>query len=130
MAWRIAATDKQTVSYRVGKSNLILILRILVESAALYLTAELILLILYVRNNNAQYILLETITPIIGITFNAITIRITLRSQSTSSAHANEIHSSHRPTVGTPIIPLHPITVNITEETEYDLESQWPSERK
>ncbi|KAJ6519346.1 hypothetical protein C8R45DRAFT_18985 [Mycena sanguinolenta] len=130
MAWRIAAADRQTSSYRVTKNNLLPILRILIESAALYLTAEIILLILYVANSNAQFILLEIITPIIGITFNAITIRITLRSQSNSTVHANEITSStSRRPPGT--IPLHPmITVNITEQTDYDPESQWPLERK
>ncbi|KAF7367351.1 hypothetical protein MSAN_00797500 [Mycena sanguinolenta] len=130
MAWRIAAADRQTSSYRVTKNNLIPILRILVESAALYLTAEIILLILYVANSNAQYILLEIITPIIGITFNAITIRITLRSQSNQSVHVGEMTSSNsrRPPGN---IPLHPmITVNITEQTDYDPESQWPLEGK
>ncbi|KAJ6560357.1 hypothetical protein B0H19DRAFT_1290170 [Mycena capillaripes] len=65
MAWRIAATDRQSASFRVNKSNLGPIIRILVESAALYLTAELILLILYACNSNAQFILLEAITPIV-----------------------------------------------------------------
>jgi hypothetical protein len=65
VAWRIAATDKQSSSYRVGQGNLIPILRILVESAALYLAAEIILLILYACNSNAQFIALDAITPII-----------------------------------------------------------------
>jgi hypothetical protein len=65
MAWRIAVTDKQSAAYRVGEGNLIPILRILVESAALYLMAEIILLVLYTCNSNAQFILLETITPIV-----------------------------------------------------------------
>ncbi|KAJ6519377.1 hypothetical protein C8R45DRAFT_19776 [Mycena sanguinolenta] len=125
MAWRIADAEKQSSAYRTSKSNLIPILRILVESAALYLTAEIILLILYVANSNAQYIVLEAITPIIGITFNAITIRITVRSQSSSNAH--EFSSSNTPGRA---IPLRPISVNILERTEYDAESQWPLERK
>ncbi|KAJ7886734.1 hypothetical protein B0H13DRAFT_2342739 [Mycena leptocephala] len=124
MAWRIAATDKQSSFYRVGQGNLIPILRILVESAALYLAAEIILLILYACNSNAQFIALEAITPIIGITFNAITIRITLRSQISSTPGSQITADSHRPTIGS--IPLRHIAVNImnTRETDYDLESQ------
>ncbi|KAJ7129174.1 hypothetical protein C8R44DRAFT_699820 [Mycena epipterygia] len=90
MAWRIASTDRRASSYRVGQGNLEPILRILVESAALYLRVELILLVLYTCNNNAQFIALEAITPIIGITFNAIMIRITLRSQSSPSPSTPE----------------------------------------
>ncbi|KAJ7044837.1 hypothetical protein C8F04DRAFT_1174595 [Mycena alexandri] len=120
MAWRIAATDRKASSYRTGQGNLIPILRILVESAALYLTAELILLILYVANNNAQFILLESITPIVGITFNAITIPITLRSQRNLSSDS----WSRNQTIGS--MPLRSIAVNITRtnEMQYDVEGQ------
>ncbi|KAJ6536754.1 hypothetical protein DFH09DRAFT_1324499 [Mycena vulgaris] len=124
MAWRIAAAEQQASSYRTGK--LTPILRILVESAALYLVAELILLILYASDNNAQFIALEAITPIVGITFNLITIRITLRSQSSSSASesGNQGTDSRHPTIGH--IPLRHIAVSITNSkvTDYDVESQ------
>ncbi|KAJ7167683.1 hypothetical protein C8R46DRAFT_1218609 [Mycena filopes] len=121
MAWRIAATERQSSAYRLGQGNLMPILRILVESAALYLVAEMILLILYASNNNAQFIALESITPIVGITFNAITIRITMRSQTSSSAPTTE---SHHQTIGS--LPLRPIAVNITStmNTDYDVEGQ------
>ncbi|KAJ6560354.1 hypothetical protein B0H19DRAFT_1290158 [Mycena capillaripes] len=124
MAWRIAATDRQSASFRVSKSNLEPIIRILVESAALYLTAELILLILYACNSNAQFILLEAITPIVGITFNAITIRITFRSQNKLSIPGSQIATtdSHHRAISS--IPLRHIAVNITKQTDYDAESQ------
>ncbi|KAJ6536784.1 hypothetical protein DFH09DRAFT_1315994 [Mycena vulgaris] len=126
MAWRIAAAEQQVSSYRIGKGNLMPILRILVESAALYLVAELILLILYASNTNAQFIALEAITPIVGITFNLITIRITLRSQSSSSesGSGSQGTDSRHPTIGH--IPLRHIAVNITNSkvTDDDVESQ------
>lgn len=65
MGWRIAAADNQVATYRLGRGNLIPVLRILVESAALYLTAQIILLVLYLCDKNAQFIALEAITPII-----------------------------------------------------------------
>ncbi|KAJ6536776.1 hypothetical protein DFH09DRAFT_1178709 [Mycena vulgaris] len=124
MAWRIAVAEQQASSYRIGKGNLTPILRILIESAALYLVAELILLVLYASNSNLQFIALEAITPIVGITFNAITIRITLRSQSSSSASGSgdQVADSRHPTIGH--IPLRHIAVNITKVTDYDVESQ------
>ena len=48
----------------MGK-GLLPIAQILVKSAVLQLIAEIILLALYSRNINAQYILLECVTPIV-----------------------------------------------------------------
>ncbi|KAJ7118540.1 hypothetical protein C8R43DRAFT_1137279 [Mycena crocata] len=125
MAWRIASAEKQASPYRLGRSNLMPILRILVESAALYLIVEVILLVVYTCNSNAQFIVLEAITPVVGITFNAITIRITLRSSSNLDSARGQLNTdTHHPTIGS--IPLRPIAVNISsiKETEYDVESQ------
>lgn len=63
MAYRIWTADRHAAKYRADKGNLMPILRILVESAALQLIIEIIVLGLYAGGNNAQYILLETITP-------------------------------------------------------------------
>ncbi|KAJ7167686.1 hypothetical protein C8R46DRAFT_1269928 [Mycena filopes] len=126
IAWRIAATERASARYRLGQSNLLPILRILVESAALYLFAEFLVLVLYVCNSNAQFIALEAIPPIVGITFNAITIRITLRSHASSSGGAGmePPDSNGQQTIGS--IRLRPITVNITstKETDYDAETE------
>ena len=46
-----------------GRSSLMPVVHILVESAAIYVAAMLILVILYALNQNTQYIVLETITP-------------------------------------------------------------------
>lgn len=65
MAYRLWQTEQKAARYRVNKGNLMPILRILVESAALYLFLEIILLSLYSVNYNAEYILLEIMTPIV-----------------------------------------------------------------
>ncbi|KAJ7477452.1 hypothetical protein FB451DRAFT_1454190, partial [Mycena latifolia] len=80
MALRLWQGEKQSTRYRLGGGSFLPILQILVESAALYLFVEILLLSLYAVNYNAQYVLLEMVTPIVGITFGLITIRITLRS--------------------------------------------------
>lgn len=65
MAYKIWKTDRQSSGYRTSKSNLIPIVRILIESASLQFVVEVLLLALYVANYNAQYILLEIVTPLV-----------------------------------------------------------------
>ncbi|KAK7028000.1 hypothetical protein VNI00_015086 [Paramarasmius palmivorus] len=94
MAYRIWSTHRLSLTYSSGKigrakSRLLPIIWVLVESAALQLIAELILLGLYCNNSEAQYVVLELITPIVGITFNAITIRLKLY------AIEEEVHPIH-----------------------------------
>lgn len=64
MAFRIWRTTHQSAKFRTDR-GLIPILRILVESAALQLVVEILLLALYCSNINAQYILLELVTPVV-----------------------------------------------------------------
>lgn len=79
MAFRIWQTDRRSIKFRTNQEgNLMPILRILIESASIQFMAEVILLSLYSANYNAQYLLLELITPLVGITFNAISVRIAL----------------------------------------------------
>ncbi|KAJ6458641.1 hypothetical protein C8R47DRAFT_146651 [Mycena vitilis] len=119
MAWRIAATNIRSSSYRIGQTNFMPMLRILVESAALYLAAEIVLLILYVCDSNAQFIVLEAVTPIIGITFNVMTIRITLCSQPDAGEPGS---ANHHETIGS--TRLRRITVNITHTMEVDCDAE------
>ena len=69
MAYRIWATDRRTSGYRTAASHLMPVVRILVESASLLLFVEVLLLALYLANYNAQYILLEIVTPLVVCTF-------------------------------------------------------------
>ncbi|KAJ6551949.1 hypothetical protein B0H19DRAFT_1264562 [Mycena capillaripes] len=77
MSWRLWQWERS----RLGSNPLRPILRILVESAALNLFVQILLLAFYSVNYNVQYIILECITPIFGFTFSIMTIRINLRSQ-------------------------------------------------
>ena len=65
IAFRIWHRDHFVSTMRAGggRSNLMPVVHVLVESAAIYVATMLILVILYVLNHNAQYIVLETITP-------------------------------------------------------------------
>lgn len=119
MAYRIWRTDRRSAQYRLEKTGLMPVLRILVESAALQLIVELVVLAFYAGGLNAQYVLLETITPIVAITFNAITIRIALRSsEALSMSKSSQQRSDHAPQHTFGSIPMRPIAVNIKRDVE------------
>lgn len=65
MAYKLWQIDRRTAGSRVASGNLFPVLRILVESASLQFVVETILLALYAANYNAQYILLEIVTPLV-----------------------------------------------------------------
>lgn len=75
MAFRIWQTDRRSAKYRTNKEgNLMPILRILVESAAAQFVTEIILLALYAANYNAQYLLLEPVTPMVVRTLSLFSL--------------------------------------------------------
>ncbi|KAJ3920377.1 hypothetical protein F5877DRAFT_38188 [Lentinula edodes] len=107
MSYRIWCTHRQTSLYTSGNSQLISVMRILVESAALQLVVEIILLALYSSDVNAQYI---------GITFNALTIRIKLHSISTAGSGHSMSFDGATQTIGR--LPMRRIQVNISRDVE------------
>ncbi|TCD71375.1 hypothetical protein EIP91_011146 [Steccherinum ochraceum] len=134
MAYKIWKTDRRSASYRANahESSLLPVLRILVESASLQLFVEIILLALYEANYNAQYILLEIVTPLVGITFTAITIRLALRmsgaldSTKSTGTHPTTLSGTQNAqitTIGS--MPMRPIAINITHDVhlKQDVES-------
>lgn len=65
MAYRIWISYRNTAAYKMNSGGLLSVIRILIESAALQLIAELILLAFYSADMNAQFIMLEAITPLV-----------------------------------------------------------------
>ncbi|KAJ7293927.1 hypothetical protein C8J57DRAFT_1553552 [Mycena rebaudengoi] len=112
MATRLWKVETESARYRQGGGSLLPVLKIMVESASLYLFVEAILLSLYAANLNSQYILLEIVTPIVGITFNAIAIGISLRSrqQSVNLSSMERTADRDRHTVGS--IPMRHIVMS------------------
>lgn len=71
---------------RFGQSNLGPVMAIILESGALYSITVFVLLMLYVAQTNAQYIVLAMEIPIIGIVFSLIIVRVGLnRTMKTNS---------------------------------------------
>lgn len=65
MAFRVWQVERRSAKYRTSEGKLMPIIRLLMESAALLLVVEVILLGMYTANYNAQYILLELVAAIV-----------------------------------------------------------------
>ncbi|KIP03551.1 hypothetical protein PHLGIDRAFT_130071 [Phlebiopsis gigantea 11061_1 CR5-6] len=113
IGYHVWSTGHHMAKVRTEKSVLMPIARILIESAALPMLVEILVLALYAADANAQYVLLGMIVPIVAITFNAITIRIAWQA---SEAHASAGRSSEHRTIGA--IPMRPITISIRQTVE------------
>ncbi|KAK7464490.1 hypothetical protein VKT23_006660 [Stygiomarasmius scandens] len=123
MGYRLWSTHQKSSRYNTEKSKIISVLRIFLESAALQLVTQIILLILYSMHNNAQNLLLQSSVPIVGITFNAIAIRIRLHLIGTQPG-TNE-QNLHTDTIGS--MPMRRVQVHVSttrsvdnDETEVD----------
>jgi len=75
--WHQGAKSQGLVS---SKLSLIPLVRIIVESAAIYVLNVLILIILYALNSNGQFVAQEAIVPVCGIVFTMITVRLALHT--------------------------------------------------
>ncbi|KAG9227901.1 hypothetical protein PLEOSDRAFT_1107100 [Pleurotus ostreatus PC15] len=88
MAFRIWRTSSESAKYYKMENTLLPIVRVLIESAALQLIVEVLTLGLYAGGLNAVLLPQGLVTPIVGITFNAIAIRIKLRMIRDSTTHS------------------------------------------
>ncbi|KAJ7511996.1 hypothetical protein B0H11DRAFT_720950 [Mycena galericulata] len=80
IAFRLWWVDRY-ISDRVSHPRLITTILLLVESAAIYLILQVMVLSAFIARSNVQFLFLGSIPPVIGITFTLITIRIGLRSR-------------------------------------------------
>ncbi|KAF8524146.1 hypothetical protein BU17DRAFT_85253 [Hysterangium stoloniferum] len=84
IAYRLWRQDN--VSIKAGlrdarpKSSLRPIIRIVIESAAIYVLTVIVIIIMYARGNNLQFVAQEAIVPIIGIVFTLISVRLAMHS--------------------------------------------------
>jgi len=123
MAYRIWKAESRSAAYRTSGRSLRPILWILIESAALQFVVELVLLSLYAANYNCQYLMLEPVTPLIGITFTSITLRITVRShESQNGVSSGRVPDQQFNTIGS--IPMRHIAISIKKDVEADSDIQ------
>ncbi|KAJ7756526.1 hypothetical protein B0H14DRAFT_2977575 [Mycena olivaceomarginata] len=110
LAYRILRIQRQVRGISQGNqaTNAVVIV---VESAALYSFSILSLLIAYLMDSNAQYTVLDLTSPLIGIAFTAIILRVSLGLSSQDSGESN------RTPVGLP----RSMSINVTQLVETNL---------
>ncbi|KAJ3735954.1 hypothetical protein DFJ43DRAFT_1208047, partial [Lentinula guzmanii] len=117
--WRIKQKVKGVA---VQSGGLATVLHVIIESAALYTATALLTLIGYTTKNNWQFITFDMLSPIIGISFTLISVRLSHRTQSQAgysmhdhpSLNVVRIHGvdvdGHREAIG-----LETIAINVTQ---------------
>jgi len=92
LAYRIWSVKRHSSKY-FGSSRLSPVLRVVIESGALYSVTITAALITFVSKSNAVYVILDMISPIISIVFNMIIVRVGL-AQTSQTMSGNSIHQS------------------------------------
>jgi len=101
IVYRIWRVDKTTVRAAVG--NLQPIVRVVVESGVVFVATIFIFLMTYVTDSNSQYIMVDSINPMIGIAFSLLTIRVSQASpRSPNASTQSQTRSPQTPTVRSP----------------------------
>ncbi|KAF8628842.1 hypothetical protein AX17_005902 [Amanita inopinata Kibby_2008] len=79
--WKVHRTSTRSTAHEAGsRLGLVEIMRIVVESALLYTTQLLLVIILGSMKHNAQFIIQASVVPSIGIVFGLIAVRVHLQS--------------------------------------------------
>ncbi|KAJ7673978.1 hypothetical protein DFH06DRAFT_1445528 [Mycena polygramma] len=92
IAYRILGTRMAMHKRNAQNSRVYSALIIFLESAGIYSSSLTVLLVLYVLGTNAQYIVLDVVNSLIGITFSMILLRIAMAN----SASENDTLASLR----------------------------------
>jgi len=78
LAIRLWVIERRAASFRAGGGTLRPVLLIVIDSGFLYSVTLFSALMCFVNNNNAQFIVLDWITPIISISFYGVILRVAL----------------------------------------------------
>ncbi|CAL1707855.1 unnamed protein product [Somion occarium] len=84
LAFKIWRVNK--LSTRVGATNLMPVLLVVVESGAIYSATLITLLATYLAGSWAQYLLLDAVSPMVGIVFSLVIVRLGLGLSSPNGA--------------------------------------------
>ncbi|KAI1793718.1 hypothetical protein LXA43DRAFT_1073066 [Ganoderma leucocontextum] len=89
------------------------VIETLVQSAAVYSAALASLLGTYLAGSNAQYICLDLISPLIGVVFTLIIIRVGL-GDTMSEVSGKQTSDFHGQTIGGTDYNLRPVAINVS----------------
>ncbi|KAJ3751539.1 hypothetical protein DFH05DRAFT_1539658 [Lentinula detonsa] len=128
---RVSRIKRKVKGVAVQSGGLATVLHVIIESAALYTATALFTLIGYTTKNNWQFITIDMLSPIIGISFTLISVRLSHRTQSQAgysmhdhpSLNVVRIHGvdvdGHREAIGLETIAIN-VTQHISKHTDLE----------
>ncbi|PIL34710.1 hypothetical protein GSI_03491 [Ganoderma sinense ZZ0214-1] len=116
IAGRLLWLNRRTKTYRAaGALSYWDVVEMLVQSAAVYSATLASLMGTYLAGSNAQYICLDLLTPIIGVVFTLIIIRVGLgETVSELSGGRTRTSEFHGQTIGGTDYNLRPLAINVS----------------
>lgn len=121
LVYRIWTIERKISSSRATKGTMMPIVYVLIDAAILYSAALLTILVCFICANNAQYIMLDMIMPIISISFCMVLLRLTPRETTPRLipvTYSASINARERRSL--PEYPLKPLEVHISQWTHND----------
>ncbi|KAG1774151.1 hypothetical protein EV702DRAFT_1032453 [Suillus placidus] len=120
LVYRIWTIERKVSSVRATNGTMMPIVHVLVDAAIVYAAALFVVLVCFVCTNDAQYILLDMIMPIISIAFCMVLINLTPRK--TTSRHLStvsdaEINQRER---NLQQHPMKPVQIYVSQWTQND----------
>jgi len=112
IVFRIWKINMSTASSAAG--SLRPIVSIILESGVIYCASLFIFLMTYVAGSNSQYIMVDCINPMIGITFTLLIVRVGL------GLTGSEASSNYRSNIRSHLTPIAPISINVSRHYQTD----------
>ncbi|KAG2363144.1 hypothetical protein BDR07DRAFT_1405044 [Suillus spraguei] len=121
LVYRIWTIERRVSPNRVTNGTMMPIVYVLIDAAILYSAALLTILVCFVCSNNAQYIMLDMIMPIISIVFCMVLIRLTPRKDTPNILPiAYSTESSERERRNSQHYPMKPLEIRVSQWTQND----------
>ncbi|KAH8079077.1 hypothetical protein BXZ70DRAFT_652667 [Cristinia sonorae] len=140
LAFRIWRVQRRSQQYMTGENDsLNLVVRIVLESGAIYSAAIICALVTFLLNNPGVYVILDMISPIICIVFNLIIIRVAFISEngilgtsqrSDSGGHPSALRFANHPSQpSAPSYEQKSMAIELTKYVETDAETSSVTDR-
>ncbi|KAG1812894.1 uncharacterized protein BJ212DRAFT_1276239 [Suillus subaureus] len=115
LVYRIWMTERRVSANRATNGTMMPIVHVLIDAAIIYSAALFTILICFVCANNAQFIMLDMIMPIISIAFCMVLIRLTPRKITPSYFPTFSMEINERERRDSQQYPMKPLQVHVSQ---------------
>ncbi|KAG1850909.1 hypothetical protein F4604DRAFT_1592709 [Suillus subluteus] len=120
LVYRIWTIERRVSGNRATSGTMMPVVHVLIDAAVIYSAALVTILICFVRANNAQFIMLDMIMPIISIAFCMVLIRLTPRKATPSYLPTYSTEVNERERRDSQQFHMKPLEVHVSQWTHND----------